>query len=224
VCWPLLATLTEMTGIKQRALINTVQRLEACGLIRTEPYGRGQKYHILRAVNGAANAPFNGAPDAPIKRRKRAPDAPVTPRMVHETPRMVQNPITNGAPDAPRTLSITKKEPKTRVHTREEAKPQDLDSGVQEASQQAAPEPEPTADPVAAQQAYADAMRAIRLRNPKRLAAKYPANSVEQQLAATQGPPPPPPELKLNPKLADAVLAARAALAENAARRWQVAA
>src|SRR6185369_10934009 len=120
-CWALLATLARMTGIKQRMLIKAVQRLEACGLISTEPYGKSRKYYILRPVNGAQNAHVTHAPPAPEKPRKRAldahvrqkhaPDAPKAPEHVQTPLEHVQNPAKTCAPHSPRTFKYNQEEP-----------------------------------------------------------------------------------------------------------------
>ena len=135
VCWPLLQTLMLETGIRKRALIITLQRLEAAGLIRIEKWGRSQRYHILRPIddgeqvhhahrsnsgkvhsahplptNGAANASVNGAPDALVSHERCTNGL----GKVHQTTR-------KGAPDAPRTLLNQEREP-SGAHAREAGK------------------------------------------------------------------------------------------------------
>ena len=135
VCWPLLQTLMLETGIRKRALIIALQRLEAGGLIRIEKCGRSQRYHIMRpiddgeqvhhthrsnggkvhaahplATNGARAAPIKGASDAPISHERCTNGH----GKVHQTTR-------KGAPDAPRTLLNQEREP-SGAHAREAGK------------------------------------------------------------------------------------------------------
>jgi hypothetical protein len=78
-CFPLQSTLMADTGLPKRTLIRSTQRLEAAGLVRTEPRGRSLTYHIQRPTNGATVAPDrsgNGAalaPDNPLKGATQAP-------------------------------------------------------------------------------------------------------------------------------------------------------
>ena len=159
VCWPLLQTLMLESGIRKRALINTLQRLEAAGLIRIEKWGRSQRYHILRPVddgeqvhqthrsnggkvhgahpsptNGAGRAPVNGAPNAPISHERCTSGL----GKVHQTTR-------KGAPDAPRTLLNQEREPSgARIRTREAAE-------VLSFPGNGTPQPEPSSPPAPAE-------------------------------------------------------------------------
>jgi hypothetical protein len=243
-CFPGQETIRGYTGLALNTIAAVIRKLVERKLIRLDQSpGIVTKYHILRE-HAPANDEGVAKPNGKVIHSPRKSDrgAPANGGVVShadplkspaEPPQMRAKTPANER-DEP---YLTKKENLERGACAPEAKAQNLDSGGKEASQPASEPPpappaydptfttdEPKADPEAAQQAYAAALRAVRLRNPKRLATKYPANSVDQQLAATQGPPPPPAELKLDPRLAAGVLAARAALAESAAKRWQVAA
>jgi len=103
-CFPLQSTLMADTGLPKRTLIRSTQRLEAAGLVRTEPRGRSLTYHIQRPTNGATVAPDrsgNGAalaPDNPLKGATQAPLNGATKAPIQA--RMVPNEQTNGAKSA----------------------------------------------------------------------------------------------------------------------------
>lgn len=121
-CFPLQSTLMADTGLPKRTLIRSTQRLEAAGLVRTEPRGRSLTYHIQRLTNGATVAPDrsgNGAalaPDNHLKGATQAPlngatKAPVQARMVPNEQTNGAKSARNGATVAPRTFINQEREP-----------------------------------------------------------------------------------------------------------------
>jgi len=102
-CFPLQSTLMADTGLPKRTLIRSTQRLEAAGLVRTEPRGRSLTYHIQRPTNGATVAPDrsgNGAALAPDNPLKGATQAPFSARKGATVAPVMENRV-NGATVAP---------------------------------------------------------------------------------------------------------------------------